>query len=193
MPTGIYKRNFSEKTSTWRKNYKKEFQCLNCEKLFVVNGLYAKFCSECKPIIRKIYQDQYAKEHKVRALELIHKFRSTSEGMEKQREWNRKWKKNNPDKVRFSKCICQRRRQQRMVGTFKFSEWEKIKKDYNYTCLMCKKSEPEIKLTIDHIIPLSMGGLNIATNIQPLCGRCNSVKSNKLAKSKTFRAMYVEL
>ena len=58
-------------------------------------------------------------------------------------------------------------------------DWRKLKTDYNYTCVCCAKQEPEIKLTLDHIIPLSTGGRNIFDNIQPLCNSCNTKKHCK--------------
>lgn len=51
---------------------------------------------------------------------------------------------------------------------------------YNYTCLCCNKKEPEILLTIDHVIPVSLGGMNIIENAQPLCHSCNSRKKAKV-------------
>jgi len=59
-------------------------------------------------------------------------------------------------------------------------QWELIKKSQNYKCAWCEKSEPDIKLTIDHIIPVSRGGPHTQSNIQGLCRACNAKKSNKI-------------
>ena len=67
-------------------------------------------------------------------------------------------------------------------GSYTFDEWENLKAQYNWTCPCCKKAEPEIKLTVDHIIPLSRGGSNNIENIQPLCRGCNSKKRTKVIK-----------
>ena len=67
-------------------------------------------------------------------------------------------------------------------GSHTFTEWQTLKVQYNWTCPCCHKSEPEIKLSEDHIIPLSKGGSNNIENIQPLCRSCNSKKYNKIIK-----------
>lgn len=63
-----------------------------------------------------------------------------------------------------------------------YGEWELLKKQYNYTCPCCNLSEPEIKLTEDHIIPLSKGGSDLIENLQPLCLKCNMKKHTKIIK-----------
>lgn len=59
------------------------------------------------------------------------------------------------------------------------NEWQYLKAFYDFKCLRCGRSEPEIQLTRDHVIPLTLGGTDSIGNIQPLCAHCNSKKSNK--------------
>ena len=90
----------------------------------------------------------------------------------------RKWEAANPDKRR---AIDRRRRarKQNAEGSFTEQEWQDLKAHYNYTCLRCGKSEPDILLTVDHVIPLEKRGSNYISNIQPLCGSCNGAKGTK--------------
>ena len=73
-------------------------------------------------------------------------------------------------------------RRNRMIGSHTFGEWELLKKQFGYRCPVCLRIEPEIKLTEDHIIPVSRGGSNYIENIQPLCLDCNKRKFTKIIK-----------
>lgn len=58
----------------------------------------------------------------------------------------------------------------------------KIKERDGYACKHCRISvadEPHLLLEIDHILPVSKGGLSVETNLQTLCWKCNRSKSNK--------------
>ena len=60
------------------------------------------------------------------------------------------------------------------------SQWETIKKAYEYRCAYCKR---KVKvLTQDHIIPVSKGGLTEIGNIVPACRSCNSSKNSSEPK-----------
>jgi 5-methylcytosine-specific restriction endonuclease McrA len=63
-------------------------------------------------------------------------------------------------------------------GTFSEQEWQTLCKRYGYLCLACGQQKP---LTRDHIIPITKeGATNYITNIQPLCGPCNSSKGDRV-------------
>lgn len=102
---------------------------------------------------------------------------------EESKENRRKWARENPEKNRISHKNNETKRR-KAEGKFTLKEWQDKKKEFNYTCPACFKKEPEIKLSIDHIIPLVKGGSNYIENIQPLCMPCNSRKNNKFIKYK---------
>ncbi len=59
-------------------------------------------------------------------------------------------------------------------GDYTLEEWADLCEKYDNKCLCCGKSN--VKLTVDHVIPVSKGGQNTIENIQPLCKSCNSKK-----------------
>lgn len=59
----------------------------------------------------------------------------------------------------------------------------KILQRDNYTCQICKRmatSENYLLLEVDHIYPLSKGGMTTISNLRTLCWKCNRTKGNKL-------------
>lgn len=93
----------------------------------------------------------------------------------------KRWIKKNPEKKRFQSSLRAMRRKE-AEGKFTYGEWERLKKQYGFRCPSCGRCEPEIHLTIDHIIPLVKGGSNWIENIQPLCKECNCKKHTQIKK-----------
>jgi hypothetical protein len=93
-----------------------------------------------------------------------------SGGKERVRNWN----KNNPDKV---KQYIYKSRLKRLNNAGKV--YEVIEKDYrrilSSPCVICGSK----KVTLDHIIPVTLGGTHSVGNLQPLCTPCNSSKNNR--------------
>ena len=72
-------------------------------------------------------------------------------------------------------------KEQRAMMTTKLRTY--IKERDHYTCCQCGNSvssEPNLLLEIDHIIPVSKGGLTQEDNLQTLCWKCNRNKGAKL-------------
>ena len=94
----------------------------------------------------------------------------------------KRFKAKNPDYRPDTWLDLRRKRIKQQGGTHSAGEWETLKAQFNWTCPSCKKVEPEIKLTRDHIIPISRGGTDNIENIQPLCKPCNSKKHTQTIK-----------
>jgi len=132
----------------------------------------------------------YGKKHtqnSLKKMSISHKINPIRYWLGKKRpeisgENNHRWK-NGISKTKEYYSFKERKRELHKKGNgglHILQQWNDLKKKYNYMCLCCKKFEPEIKLTEDHIIPISMGGSDNIENIQPLCGSCNSIKFTKI-------------
>ena len=80
---------------------------------------------------------------------------------------------------RYKANLKQQKRERAIVGTMTFSEWLEVLNRYG-RCLRCGMAHPDVEITIDHIIPVSKGGMHTKDNVQPLCRNCNSWKQAKI-------------
>lgn len=80
------------------------------------------------------------------------------------------------EKIKFKKSAAG----QRALMTAKLRGY--IKERDSFTCKNCKIStshEAHLLLEVDHIKPVSKGGLSVEENLQTLCWKCNRTKANK--------------
>jgi 5-methylcytosine-specific restriction endonuclease McrA len=152
-----------------------------------------RYCSKScrsKVTVRRLWEDPVYRQRQV----VAHTgYKMPREQVEKRASANRRprpewrgencsnWKggifANTPPKEYFRmQCRKRRARKHQAKGTHSAQDWEALKAKYNFTCLCCGKREPDIKLTEDHIIPITRGGADDISNIQPLCQPCNSRK-----------------
>ena len=89
--------------------------------------------------------------------------------------YGKKWREDHPER----KAAYNAKRnaiKAGLPGHFTAAEFTALCKEYNNRCLCCGKKG---KLTADHVIPITWkGSTNYISNIQPLCGPCNSSKRN---------------
>jgi 5-methylcytosine-specific restriction endonuclease McrA len=81
------------------------------------------------------------------------------------------------EKIRWAKSAAG----QRALMTARLRN--RIKMRDNYTCRQCGVSlaaEPHLLFEVDHIMPVSKGGLSVPENLQTLCWRCNRTKAAKV-------------
>lgn len=89
------------------------------------------------------------------------------------------WRKSNPDKIKMH-GITRRAKENKSNGIITDKEWLDMLERFDYRCLDCgANGRKDVKLTLDHIIPISKGGPNLISNAQPLCKSCNSRKHTK--------------
>lgn len=87
------------------------------------------------------------------------------------------------DLIKFRKSVAGQR------ALMTSSLREKIKERDNNTCQKCgisTRDEKNLLLEIDHIIPLSKGGITSEENLQTLCWRCNRSKGAKIEEQVNF-------
>jgi 5-methylcytosine-specific restriction endonuclease McrA len=96
---------------------------------------------------------------------------------EEVRQKNREFYRRNPAKY-LAKEQRRRTKKSNAGGAYTAEEWNALLDLYGHCCLWCGRSD--VKLTVDHIVPVSLGGTSNIDNIQPLCRSCNSRKRTKV-------------
>lgn len=175
-------------------------RCRECHKLAVQERynerrfeklVYAKRYREAHRQTIIVYLRNYGKTDKKRASDkryyLANKHRVSVQG--------RNYRQRNSSLIRTQRAEYRKRtsvarqvrnrlyeaRKRNSDGRFTKREWESMCDWFGGICLCCGEAK---SLTIDHVVPLVAGGRNDITNLQPLCGACNS---SKCAKTIDYR------
>lgn len=66
------------------------------------------------------------------------------------------------------------------INTYTLDDWRDAMLHFRGACCYCgKKQSRRVKLTRDHVIPVSQGGVTTRQSIVPACQPCNSSKADK--------------
>src|SRR5437867_7000327 len=173
------------------------YKCRGCQvdkplTSYRINKRRTNPCRLSSYCIPKCYKEKVTEPDKERSRLRSKKWRLNHK--REQAEYFRKWKIDNLDHLRSTQSqykknnrdkynIYEQKRYTTKLNAdrgFTPEQWELLKQIYGHRCAYCGKKR---KLTMDHVIPLSKGGLHHASNIVPACKTCNSVKRDREAPS----------
>ena len=144
------------------------FKCAECGIEFKRRSDHKKalnFCSyACSGKSRKVEGARWRDPLQIKAYMREY----VKENREEHNRRGRKWNKANREKKAEG-----RRMRRAASGRITADQWSQLKREYGPQCPCCRLEKP---LELDHIVPVSKGGLNTIENAQPLCRSCNASK-----------------
>lgn len=135
---------------------------------------------------------QYINENKEKRAETTKNYREKNK--EKVIEYNKNYRKSHKEEIHqyylsrkeseeykeISRAAVRNRRARRnyIEGKITKKEWLDLLEKYGHKCLKCGRTD--VKLELDHVVPLALGGEHSIRNAQPLCRSCNGGKHTKI-------------
>jgi len=148
------------------------------------------------PNVRRIRQQEYRHRNRERVRATVRKamrkFRGKKSSEELREEWrvahqNRRTK--NKEHMNAVRRAWYRRNRHKVIGWvlkrkfaivgFDPDAWQQRFKFYGERCAYCLIQLTKESVTIDHVIPISVGGKGWASNLVPACISCNLAKRAK--------------
>ncbi len=95
------------------------------------------------------------------------------------REWQREWRKKNPEQSRLNAKKAKAKRRGAHAETVTKKQIENLFAKQRGRCAICRKKIHLATKHIDHIKAISKGGKHEIKNLQLTCPSCNMTKQNK--------------
>ena len=161
--------------------------CWGCFGPFTPKSYRVKYCSEeCRELVQKERQEAWYLDNKDKCLEQNRQWRENNP--DRWRDINNanvsRWKQQNPDKAKSQNYV---RRMREKEAHVEHVSLETIIRRDKGICGLCGEAvdltaEPRSRRSpsIDHIVPLSLGGEHSYENCQLAHHSCNSKKGNRV-------------
>lgn len=149
-------------------------------------------CKDCRSKQRKAYHERHRdkenanskkwqQNNKDKSREYVRKHREANPGIQKQ--YNAAYVERDPERVKELGRLKESRRRaaiREAEGEMPNGSWTALLAFYGSKCMTpdCEATE---KLTLDHVVPIALGGMHDLRNAQVLCGPCNSAKQARHA------------
>lgn len=154
-----------------------------------VSARLKKYYDENTESVKKKVRDRYSVADKEKIRESKQKYRDKTRARtsKRQSDWYKKnrdhcaslaseWRKNNADRVREYARISAHSRRVAGGSRIDADKWRMRLDFYGGKCIYCSSQD---NIEIEHRIPISRGGSNLAANLVPACRSCNRKKSDK--------------
>lgn len=159
-------------------------------------------CKLCQRKSNKIYRE--IKEDKASLKMRVKKYSQTEKGRAAKIKYNhtekgkatiyagiRKYAKTDKGKIMKNRVNSRRRYQKQSTPksmAITAGQWRTILMLFGNSCACCGSRD---NITVDHVLPLSKGGLDNVLNIQPLCHTCNSKKKAKIIDYRPIEFLHL--
>lgn len=184
----IKKKQYALKNAERAKEYSAIYRKENREDLLVKKKIYrANNLEKVKQGQRDHYlrnsdsvkkkAKEYAEKNKEKTKQMYQNYYDKNKEVIK--ENIKKWQINNPEKVKLMQrtaCLNRVARKKNAKGKYTTNDISALYDRQNGCCVVCNVSL-DAAYHVDHIVPLSRGGVNYPENLQLLCPSCNCQKS----------------
>lgn len=136
-----------------------------------------KVCPSCRSVftpeksMKQRFCGSQCKSSALRAL-----IKSDQERAEKRRASQKAYSRTEAYRI-SQRSAKARRRTAEKKGRVTVAEWKAIVTRFHGACAYC--GAQNVKLTMDHVVPLAKGGAHSPGNVVPACGPCNSAKCDR--------------
>ena len=162
--------------------------CKNCGIEFERQYNSQKYCSkECSKIVKSFDLKKYRNSEKGK--ESQKEYQKTEKYKEYKKKYNQteafkaavsKYHKTENGKIAINIAFHKRRALKKQVLHEDYKDWLKELRSHKFfICHWCGKKFSIDKLNLDHVVPLSKGGVDTKENLVPCCKSCNSAKRDK--------------
>jgi 5-methylcytosine-specific restriction endonuclease McrA len=171
--------------------------CKECGKIIITTSNRQMYCKECIKLHKKKYQKEYQEKNRkhinkqmyewklknpIKFKKIQQKYRDTH--IEKEKVRFQKYKQSYRGKqIQLKINLNRASRIHNIKHVFTIDEWKQKVESTNGICPICKKYVGIENMTLDHIIPISKakkGQIYTIDDVSPMCGKCNSKKSNNI-------------
>lgn len=120
---------------------------------------------------------------KKKAAEKHQRTKHLTQRIEQKRRANAKYLKTEKSAAKKRRDYARRKRAIVPTRPVTAQDWLEIIEQHKNRCHYCRRPFTEdLPATIDHVIPLTKGGLHVKENIVPACRSCNSTKKDRLTR-----------